>query len=722
MTAFVMLLLLFIAAFATDLGAWYRQSEEQQRAADVGSLNGVSTFDRETKAFFESVGVSNWEQLEQLGNPALLTSAENQGFRAAAATVQALLETSGLTFTGPGSFTIATDPTGADGDYLDTDSTSVATLTATDGSVVTITRAFIENPEGSGEFSRVIDVVVQRNGEQYFSNIIRDAPLISRSAQAVVSNCGATCDQLVRINPPFAGFAAGGEGDGFAPLLVDSNGNGETDQVWAVNHHSNGNGRVTGPYNVVCIDIASNPGNPTPCVINGQTSPYGLPFQTATFPEEHVRGTKLYFPAQEGLAEDNPTGIACYDTTIPGPCGGVGSDASFYELWPIDTNIRGFNAINMQGPFVHDDRMYAVSQHGQISCVTFNFTNCTNGAGKFQNLSTFGDPRLPALDDDTWPLAKGHVLGGFLYLAQSTDTGVFFSKIDLRNDSGQVSEPVPPRFANNLPNLGLRGQTFIRHDTNRNPIGICTANTDANRRAHACVSLNAWNLEANPISGLNDLFGDLGPNHWNGDAFTWEGRRTFFSGGASNRIACWNWQTSSACSDGLGGVVTTDTAYHGVSGGRVDGADGVAWTYAFAQISDSCIIALGDNAIFFSFNPEGFTPCVEADLTTPIVPCTCSDGGDRYGVIQLPAELINQVDAASATVTLGEGGPVVLTVSDVLATAGQIDLSGVDQNPAQPYFLVLRVSAKIDPSTGLPFWQTPIDVPLEIDVRPTLTQ
>jgi len=99
LTALVMLLLLIIAAFATDLGAWYRQGQEQQRAADVGALNGVLAYDTAVKAYFDTQGADLWTDL----NVTQQQEAELAGLRAAAQTVIGLLETSGLTFSNAGS-------------------------------------------------------------------------------------------------------------------------------------------------------------------------------------------------------------------------------------------------------------------------------------------------------------------------------------------------------------------------------------------------------------------------------------------------------------------------------------------------------------------------------------------------------------------------------------------------------------------------------------------
>ena len=232
LTALVMLLLLFIAAFATDLGAWYRQSEEQQRAADVGSLNGIATFDRTVQEFFEANGAETWQELD---TDDLRRQAEQAAVLDAVDAIQALLETSGLTFSGgPISQMFANDP-------LDPNQSSVVVLLADDGTRVTITRLFRQTGtdlDGDPVFTRAIEVQIERDGEQFFSQILRDAPTITRAAEAVQSNCGATCENNVELTPPFFGFDAPGNGDGYTPLLLDRDFDGATDEIWAVNHLS----------------------------------------------------------------------------------------------------------------------------------------------------------------------------------------------------------------------------------------------------------------------------------------------------------------------------------------------------------------------------------------------------------------------------------------------------------------------------------------------------
>ena len=63
LTALIMILMLMIAAFATDLGAWYRQGQSQQRSADIGSLNAIKSYDITMKNYIASKGQTSFSGL-----------------------------------------------------------------------------------------------------------------------------------------------------------------------------------------------------------------------------------------------------------------------------------------------------------------------------------------------------------------------------------------------------------------------------------------------------------------------------------------------------------------------------------------------------------------------------------------------------------------------------------------------------------------------------------
>ena len=714
LTALVILLLLFIAAFSTDLGAWYRQTEEQQRAADVGSLNGISAYDRGVKDIFALRGnVSTWQELAA-ANPDFADEAELQGLTEATLTIQALLETSGLSFTAAPTFNLAPDP-------LDTSSVSTVTLTATDGSIITITRVFVETGVAldgvTPVFTRAIEVSVERTGEQYFSNILRDAPQIERNAQSLLSNCGATCNNLITFNPPFVAFEGTGNGDGYGPLLYDRPDpitgvrDGVIDEAWAVNHHSNG--AATGQ--IICVVVATQ----QPCP--GSTAPndaFPLDYQTGNRPVEYIHPDgRIYFAARR--ASDGALGLACWNADTKSYCNGGTSE--FISFW-TQTQGTAFPAwINATGPFFNDGRLYIVSQDGQVACATLALNPCTVGGPNAVGGPGVDTSQLPGLNTGNL-VSNGEQIGERLILTQNAATGVLFRCLDLSNNSGAVSG-CGQHFQNTLGNGGDDNLTFTRYNTSGGAVGVCVLNIQTG--ANQCV-----NSSASPIGELPGLAAGLdllSTGNWGGDTFTWTGetpaeKRTFFAGGNSDYVGCWNWQTGQACNDGPdggGAYLLANDAYTG---------NGNANPYAFNQISARCVIGLGHQAVFFSFDPVGFGPCVDVTITTPIAPCDCADAaqGARWGAITLPPQLLADVEFLLGTVSVTSDSSTAyagLEDIDLLATGGVIDLGVLNEltPPPASVFLTLEADSRLD-SNGDPLFADPYTTNLEISVQPTLTE
>ncbi len=668
LSALIMMLLLFIAAFATDLGAWYRQGQAQQRAADVGSLNGMQAYDREYKAYFaaQTPPVQTWTQLTD----AQRTEAERQAMVAAINTIVGLLETSGHTFSSTPTEVQLSPPPNVAGDQ------SIFTITSDDGTLVTITR------EGDG-----MSVSLSADGDQYFSNLLRDAPQITRKSTAVLSNCGAECTHSIEINPPFVGFAATGQGDGYGPLLFDKDPtNDGIEEIWAVNHHSNSGSN----YSVICMSVETK----SECSGSANVH-YSLPYDTGNRPTEYIAPDgKIYFSARDaGTAR---TGLACFDANTRAYC-----STAFVDLFD-DVSRGGSGTINVNGPWEYNGELFIIAANGQLGCVTPAMATCATAT---TNTAAFGDSRMPSLSAGAF-VTNGELIGSKLYLTQGTSTGILFHCVDLSNRSSCFT----PVFASSIGNPGDDVATFTRYDTAGNANGVCVYNV-INRNSN-CVSLSGVNQGA--ISGMSSAFTSLS-NSWAGDAISWQGKRTFIAGGNSNRVGCWSWEDGGVpCPDGA--TLTTDAAY-------IDHADpdGVR-PYGFAQISDSCIIGLGHDSQFYSFNPEGFTPCVDAKLSTVILPCTCADGTNKWGEVRLPAELMAKVDQMWATISTTAGGAAVSSDLDRVElhnNGGIIDLRGVDQT-LNVLHLTLEVNAKLDPSTGDPVWTEPISADLAIVVQPTL--
>ena len=715
-----MLLLLFIAAFATDLGAWYRQGSEQQRAADVGSLNGISAYDREAKLLFPSG--NGWDDLPAVATATTpsIGQVEQVAFDAAVDQIQNLLETSGLTFpaTRPAA-NYAIDPNPTNIDPTNPAQASTITLVADDGTRVTITRTWAQAGfalDGvTPVFSRVIDISITNEGDQFFSNVLRSAPEITRSAQGLLANCGAVCNDVIEINPPFVGFRGSGNGDGFGPLLFDRTGDGVPDETWAVNHHSNG----TNTGQIICVELETE----LPCPgHNAPNQAFALDYQTGNRPVEYIHPDgRIYFAARQRSTQ--ALGLACWDAAAKDYCAN-----EFISFWTQTTGTNFPAWINATGPFQHNGRLYIVSQDGQIGCATLALAPCSSAFGTAANpqaidIAGSDTSNLPALNNGNF-VSNGEQSGSTLILTQNGvaaggSHGVLFRCLNLTNE-------VPTHCGNHWEGgFGVGGDdnlTFTRYNSAGASQGVCVFHIQNGNSE--CVNWTATPQGALPgiASGLDRL-----QQGWGGDTFTWTDSddpshvRTFFAGGNSNRVGCWNWQTQSACTDGPddgGAYLITDNDRTGF---------GAALPYAFDQISERCLLGLGHQAVFFSFDPVGFGPCTDVEITTPITPCECDDAnaGERWGLINLPEELLNQVTRLEATVSTGEDfrATTIPGFDQLDVLNGQLDLTPLNTDPGGPYTMVyLTLQADSALSGDDPVFTEPTNFNLEITTPPTLSE
>ena len=732
-----MLLLLFIAAFATDLGAWYRQGSEQQRAADVGTLNGIAAYDRVTRAEFASSDISGWDEVTTDPTPQQL---EMMAFDAAVDQIQSLLETSGLTFSAARPAAIyASDPNPTTIDPTIAAQRSEITLTADDGTLITIVRTWAPtgvNLDGVTTFSRVIEITISNDGEQFFSQLLRDAPTINRTAQSVLENCGAACDNEITINPPFVGFEGTGNGDGFAPLLFDRDENGEFDEVWAVNHHSFG-GAGNGEGQIICVLIGDpdTTGNPCPGgnIADGEGNfAWRLTYRTGNRPIETFIDGKIYFTALDrDVRGANNLGIACFDVRAQDYCAN-----EFVAFWEQTGNFNNGDpstfpsSVVAHGPFEHDNRLYIFSQDGQVACTNLNLTPCTNtaangpvavtGATLTSNLPTLNGGYF--ISNGEQQLNDAGLTTGRLILTQNGQDGLLFRCLDLTNGDGVVTS-CGEHWNTTLDNGGDDNLTFTRFDTNGNDTGVCVYHIQD--RVNGCVD---WSAGAPTVlSGINDGLNDL-RNEWGGDTFTWTDSqdsanvRTFFAGGNSNHVGCWSWQDAGPCSEGGSQFLETNNT--------ATGGNGNANPYAFDQISDRCLLGLGHEAVFFSFDPVGLGACTDVTTTNPIFPCDCDDAnaGSRWGTITIPPELTSQVTRLQATVSDSEDftnpSSVIdgLRLVDLLATNGELDLTSLNDLAAVPDMIYLTLEADTRLVGGEPVFTEEEIINLSITSAPTLTR
>ena len=673
LTALVMLLLLFIAAFATDLGAWYRQGQAQQQAADVSSLNGVQAYDREVQAYLESFGPGYvWLDLTLVEREA----GERQAMFAAVDTIVGLLETSGLVFsnTSPDSVSLATPPNVA-GDM------SVVVLTADDGTVVRIVRGVVEL--ASGELVSTISVTLTAPGDQFFSNLLRDAPQISRTGESTVSNCGAECNQPITIDPPFTGFNAGGSGDGFAPLLNGNPFAGQATQVWAVNHHANWkSGEVdNGVGEIVCRDLLTT----SPCT---PQSAWGLDnYFTTTWPQEVLAEDlgKIYFPATQrstGLA-----GVGCFDIHEGQFC-----DNQFTGFWLVPHALDaagnpqpdGFDAENLGSshatavyrystttPTVRDE-IWVLGDHGFFGCITPS----ADDSGGMAPCQTVTDPVTGAVSARQYPTAA--VSSGTLSTEGHTGPA--------RISWGKINPDNPQELHGFIRD---RDEDVIFHCFNfetRSPCWTYQASHDAGNTADRAIGpggFQAFNSAgayqgvcafSNRPTGTNDEVtcrsktgGGLATpnnvkksiegigNRFIGDTFLWRdedgvARRMFFPGGHSDRVTCYDFVTQNTCAERTDGWLNVVDTLPTV-GRDTDNNGKFVEPYGLVALTRECLLGLGDESVFFTISAENLTGCTDSITSTVIEPCRCTGSGTpNWAAIQLPVDLLSSVDGIEATV------------------------------------------------------------------------
>lgn len=698
-----MLLLLFIAAFATDLGAWYRQGQAQQQAADVSSLNGVQAYDREVRAYLESFGPETiWDDLTE----AQREEGERRAMLAVVNTVIGLLETSGLDFSNPDLVDLQLSiPPNMLGDE------SIATIEADDGTVVTIVRSVIEV---DGVFVSTISVSITAPGQQFISGILRDAPDISSSAESTVSNCGAECEREVTIDPPFAGFNAGGSGDGFSPLLFGD------DQIWAVNHHAN-NGINNTVGDIVCVDRNTEAFCGTHSLAD---------YHTPVFPAELLAEDfgKIYFPATQRNG-NRRAGLGCFDVARGDFC-----DTEFIELFPGGTN-RFSSAAG--AVFRHGDNAWVLSHFGQIACVTMSadadggMTSCGTqlthdtiafGTNNIQGLTQGGDNR------PVWGTVQGNELFATIRNRQNRSIALCFN-FDDQGSCGWAA-------ANNLGVRDGSNASFEYFDTTGGFIGICAVDRDPNQASCARED-NGLDLAAPPniattIAGLERNGGDT---DFIGSSFVWNNQRLFINGGISDRIVCYDFAkspTPGPCAQTPGGIINIEDIVPQELVDSNPGGGGLVEPYQLAEVTSECLIGLGDESVFFSLNPIRLTGCVDTITSTIITPCLCTGTGiPNWAAIELPQDLLDSVNlleatARDATVPAGStyvpgSGAIVGGIQDVdVLQSGVVDLGNVPDS-VLAIELVLRVDSKIDPGTQLPEFDAPATFDISIISQPTLT-
>jgi len=667
LSALIMILMLLIAAFATDLGAWYRQGQEQQRSADVASLNGIQAYDSFRKAYFVTNGASIWTDLDDDQRE----EAEEGAMEAAMDAMLGILSAGGTTVSQTPEYVFNPPP-----------GESTATVTADDGSIITVTRTI------EGE----MQVSIERPGKQYFSSVVASAPNIAKSSTAVLSNCGAECSQDIELAPPFQGFQATGEGDGYRPLI------GNNGRIWTINHHAD----RPGDGDIVCMQRS------TQAECSGWAPLDLSPYTTARKSDDWIDNSRdrIYFAGTDRNTDE--FGIVCVDANIRQFCGG---GAEFTKLHDSNLSQGGnYNYATGSGVFMVRsggvDRLFVMGQDATIHCVYADSLGSpgANCAGYPKQTALFGHENIPSLSQDSY-MVYGEIINGqiYFYHDKTRDEGGAFQCWNPATDSQCVWANGSGYTEFNQP-ITVRPIKFVKYksDGSGEANGFCIAQeADASQSLqHWCVDLQGVSQPEIPNLRYNTAdFGGSGDYIYS-EGFSIDGKRTVWGtrGGDSRFIFCYDWAAEASCGPPLVGEQQ----------------------YGFAELTPDCILGVGHSSELFSFNPNTMTPCTGTKVTVDVWPCDCLDGTFRYGTLELPAALKAVLISAEATVTGVTDENVTVTEGPIDILNQPFDLSGFNGIDG-PLSLEIVVDSEVDEGTGQLLWTTTYDAQLALIVQPTLS-
>lgn len=540
-------------------------------------------------------------------------------------------------------------------------------------------------------------VVKESNVELFFAQLVTSNVDIERGAVATPAGCGAECDQDITLGKPFQGISVAAEGDGFSPTLVG------TDKVFALNHHVPNPGLKS----MLCIERdTSLPCDGYPKTVNAYTS----------FTSElayHPGLNALYYSHQ--TASD--VRVGCWSVTTDASCG-----TAVLAALPLGTRDQ-HSQTRSSSPVIIGSNAWVQTDDYNMHCVVLaSLSPC---AGSPFTATSF----TAARDAGTMPV-DSHAANAFRqnWRTNNTfniDTEVLGSKlyhvIALRrmtnpafNDGSYIG---CFDTATNAPCAGFDQPTwvpviggaqasdaawrnhpylFVRQTTGMVPSGICVHDAGD----HGCVNLAGGNQAR--IGGFNGhLDKSYGKTHTSAEAHL--GSKTFFPDQQDNTTRCWNWATSSGCGEKDWGT-------------SVD-ASGVKQSSDYGYASDgNCIFALGHTTLFWSFD-ENFERCFGGSTAVEINPCICSTGEPVYGSLQIPEDVLAELDSASATVT-SIFGTTLIGETDLIASGGFLDMSGISTAEGS---VILELEVRSDSyELGGDVWENAISASANVVTRPVL--
>lgn len=414
-----------------------------------------------------------------------------------------------------------------------------------------------------------------------------------------------------------------GAGDGFNPTITDNG------KILGFNHHTSNTG-------IWCYDMTANATCPGYKMYPG--------IDSSNDAIARAIGNKIYLATSAGGSGYTAQAgyIYCWDSNSDSTCG-----QSQY--------LAGFDQLE-----VISGKLYTLLTTGEIDCYdpAFALAECAGYPVQINVPATsydgtYNGNSLLSVGNDLYALNVAGLLNCINVTTQGFCSG--WSSTALVGQTGE-------------------GTLFPRLNAGGAITGICQIGSATAADCYDLDGTNAVNLPAMSVltsGGPGQYFGFA-------DDSTYLGSRVYLAG-FQNGITCWDWSTNAVCT-GAGFDVN----------GRVTDT-GVTSSYPYGVTHDTgCLYTFGDGGSLYSIDPtSGVSPC---PLSTGQATVNIDDfyGATTPGSVSATWNTVSLTDvnltpgveftSLIVTVVNPDDNSVVAGPSEMIGSAGQIDLSGVSSS------------------------------------------
>ncbi|MEO6988389.1 MAG: hypothetical protein ABI239_07050 [Aquihabitans sp.] len=396
------------------------------------------------------------------------------------------------------------------------------------------------------------------------------------------------------------------------------------------------------PTQITCMDRATGKLCPG--------YPKTLPVSTGTAPgPAGIVGSQIWVHVQYSGTYTNTSGFFCWDTETNQTCGLV-------------TGRLGAESWTGTPPVMIDGEMWFATGAGQLRCV---------------------DPATSAPCTDA-PIYTAVTFGSDIGNIINNGTKVYVSNysiatcIDVSTGERCLGWPEGGR--------SFRANLVRSHDATGAVDGVC----GVDGYGMSCVR------DADPDTVVHTPVGWIYGEYANSSSQEAEaGTRTFYGSHHVSGLSCFDWSTMAYC---------TGPNFDRWGGAHVDiGGNALPWAYG-AVWDGSCAVGLGDQALLFTMDYEGNSPCVSLDSGAAPLKIDLrrqrfdqSVGAATWDQVRvLDTDLTAGTNFTSFLVTIrdAETGESVAS-QEMVDTDGVLDLSGIDPSE-HPSLTVGATSRSVD--------------------------